>query len=260
MAQIGVGINEDVVLQKVELTEKEGKYSLDFSFGDGKDSTISDNPFDEVLDENGMVVVNSSSNNVKLWPIMAPKDEDMKGNVLSPQAKYDQVYKEINEQKNLMVQCALCFTTSDKLIKEVDGKKVSVIDPYRGLGLTRENMTTNLPHEETLQKVFKNMGEDFSALMKGILVEEATKDADKRVRLRVLLVRQSAAKHYATFRKRFIKEQPVFEIYIKGIPTKLKFSDYEIQKGLNDGTPIRQDAAADATPATDLNEANVFGG
>ena len=258
MSQISVGINEGVILQKVELTEKEGKYSMDFVFGDSGDTTISDNPFDEQLDENGMVVVNSSSNTIKLWPVMAPKDEDMKGNLLSPLAKYDQVYKEINEQKNLMLQCALCFTTSDKLVKEVEGKKVSVIDPYRGLGLNRENMTSMLPHEETLQKVFKNMGEDFEKLMTELLSAEQQKEADKRVKLRVLLVRQSVAKHYASFRRRFIREQPVFEIHIDGMPTKLKFSDYEIQKGLNDGTPLRQ-AAADNTPSVDLDESSVFG-
>lgn len=254
-----VGINEDVTLQKVELTEKDGKYSLDFNFGDGGDATISDNPFDEVLDENGMVVVNSSTNNVKLWPIK-PYENDVQGNPLSPKAKYDQVYKEINEQKNLMLQCASCFVTSDKLMKEVDGKRVSIIDPYRGLGLTRENMESMLPNEDILQRVFKNMGEDFQAFMNGVIAEEMTKPVDSRTKLRVLLIRQSAAKHYATFRKKFIREQPVFEnAAVPKASSKLKFADYEIQKGLNDGTPVRQEAA-DTTPATDLNEANVFGG
>jgi hypothetical protein len=254
-AMISVGINEGVILQKVELTEKEGKYSLDFSFGDGNDATVSDNPFDEELDENGMVVVNSSTNSIKLWPVMAPKDEDTKGNLLSPQQKYDIVFKEINEQKNLLIQCASCYVTSDKLVKEVEGKKVSIIDLYRGIAMTRENMHSMLPNNEILQRVFKNMAEDFVSFMSPILATEQTP-------LRVLLVRQSAAKHYASFRRRFIREQPVFEL--AAIPkeaSKLKFSDYEIQKGLNDGTPIQQ-AAADpaAAPAANLNEANVFGG
>jgi len=251
---ISVGINEGVILQKVELTEKDGKYSLDFNFGDGGDAPVSDNPFEEVLDENGMVVVNSSTNTIKLWPVMAPKDEDTKGNVLSPQQKYDIVFKEINEQKNLLIQCASCFVTSDKLLKEVDGKKVSFIDLYRGIAITRENMHSMLPNEEILQRVFKNMAEDFVNFMQPLL-------AGEQVPLRVLLVRQSAAKHYASFRRRFIREQPVFEC--AAIPkeaSKLKFSDYEIQKGLNDGTPIQQAAAADTTPAANLNEANVFGG
>ena len=252
---ISVGINEGVILQKVELTEKEGKYSLDFSFGDGNDATVSDNPFDEELDENGMVVVNSSTNSIKLWPVMAPKDEDLKGNRLSPQQKYDIVFKEINEQKNLLIQCASCYVTSDKLMKEVDGKKVSIIDLYRGIAMTRENMHSMLPNDEVLQRVFKNMSEDFVTFMTPVLAQGPTP-------LRVLLVRQSAAKHYASFRRRFIREQPVFEL--AAIPkeaSKLKFSDYEIQKGLNDGTPIQQaQADAPSAPAPNLNEANVFGG
>jgi hypothetical protein len=237
---INVGINEDVVLQKVELTEKEGKYSLDFSFGEG-DVTISDNPFEQELDDNGYVKTSAGNSTLKVFTPFAPKDTDFSNNPVSAKDKYASALKTVGELRNLLTQFALCYTTSDKF----------KFDPYLGSGLTQDNVQVMLPTQEVIDRIFVNISKQFIEVMTPLLTEEP-------VKLRLLLCRQSADKHFPTFRRNFIREQPVVELMaVPKESSKLKFSAYEIGKGLNDGTPKAQ-SEADST--AHLTEEQVFSG
>jgi hypothetical protein len=236
---IQIGINEDVVLQRVEFNEKTDKSnaSLSFVFEDGN-NVVSDNPFDEVVDEEtGMVITSASSNSVKLWcPRIWAETATKDMILLAEQAK--QVYNDLNECRNVMTQYALCYTTTDKF----------KLDPWTAAGLTRENYTQMFTTEASLLNVFRLMCQSF--------VQQITPLLSSDIKLRALFVSQ---KNFVAFRNKFVATSPVVELAIIPIEnSKLKFSDYEVKKGLN-VVQVTTRAEADSLPTTDLNEASVFG-
>ena len=247
MAHLRVGINENVVLKSVELVEKEGKYTLDFSFTDGsisEDATLTDSPFQEVLDEDGYVITSGSGvSKIRVWQLGAPNPVNFDGTQKTPTQILDEAKREIGEFQNLLRQFCLCYMTSDKI----------KFDPYKNTGLTVENMRVLLPTNEKMGLMFRNLSQEFINL----ITPEITNDVTK---LRLLLVRQSVTKHFASFRKKFIREQPIVEpMIIEREASKLKFSDYEISKGLNDGTPIKAEANPEDSNEPPLDETAVFG-
>jgi hypothetical protein len=240
-----VGINDNLTLSKVEIVEKEGKASIDFSFGDsasvGPDEL---NPFSVNVDANGMTPTGSSFNTIKWWA-PSPADAKKTDGSLRTQVEIAQdTMKTVLELKNLLQQFALCFTTSDK---------INLNDYIRGTACTKENWLSVFPTEQVLLQVTRNLIKDFNAA-----VGEYLGKKDPQYQLRVICVRQSTAKHYASFRKNFIADNPVVENAIVPITaTKLKFTAYELKNGLDKDTPVQ--AVPDNLPDSDLTPENVFG-
>ena len=97
---IGVGIHENIILKNVELVEKDGKYSVDFSLAPaGSSITIDDtDPFGEAVDENGMVITGGkNTTNIKVWPLQVPKETDKDGKTKSVKERVEEANKASQE-------------------------------------------------------------------------------------------------------------------------------------------------------------------
>lgn len=238
-----VGINDNLTLSKVEVTEKEGKLSVDFQFGSGGAAADALNPFSTAVDEHGFASTGSNANGIKVWPPSPADPKKFDGTARTKEEIAQDTMKSVLELKNLLQQFALCFTTSDK---------INLNDYKRGTPVTIENWMTTIPTEAVLNTITRNFVTDFNKAVGEFLGKN-----DPQFKLRVICCRQSAAKHYASFRKNFIAENPVVEnAQIPIASTKLKFTKYEIEKGLNKDGAV--EANPDSTPESDLTEASVF--
>ena len=238
-----VGINDNLVLSKVEAVEKEGKLSIDFHFGDSNTTKDELNPFSVAVDSSGYAQTGSTSNTIKVW---APSPADPKkfdGSMRSPVEIGTDTLRAVLELKNLLQQFALCY---------VNSTNVDLSNYMRDTPCTTENWYTTLPNEAVLNTITRNMVADFNTAVGELLGKN-----DPAYLLRVICVRQSTSRHYASFRKNFIAENPVVEnTMIPITSTKLHFTKYEIDKGLDTGEAVM--ATPDNLPGSDLTPENVF--
>lgn len=103
-------------------------------------------------------------------------------------------------------------------------------DLFAGTGIATKNDLSKVTNEVTLTKIYSNIADQFIAMMKPF----ASADGKK---MRMMFVRQSKAKHYPAFRKRFLESYPFIEPMEVPI-SKLRFSKYEIDNGLNSGDAV----------------------
>jgi hypothetical protein len=239
-----VGINDNLVLSKVEALEKEGKLSVDFHFGDSATTTKDElNPFSVTVDAQGFAQTGVNSNVIKVWP---PSPADAKKYDGSPRTQVEigtDTLKAVLELKNLLQQFALCYVSSDK---------VDLSAYMRDTPCDAANWYTTLPNEAVLNTITKNMVADFNKA-----VSEHLGKNEPQYLLRVICVRQSAAKHYAAFRKSFVADHPVVEnAQVPIAATKLHFTKFEMEKGLDKDTTIT--AVPDNLPDSGLTDTSVF--
>jgi hypothetical protein len=126
-------------------------------------------------------------------------------------------------------------------------------DPYAGTGITKENFDKELLDNDQLHKVYTNYCNDFFKAMAGYMNNDA-------LPVRVKLIRQSKDKHYATLPSRYLDTNPFIEpMEVPEKQSRLKFTKWEIENGMDNGTPVSQ-AAADPIPETTPEaSASVFG-
>lgn len=233
-----IGINEDLVLSSMTISEHNGKMAIDFSFGgDAK----SDDPFSQQLDADGYVIT-GNGHSIKVWAPTPANENDFNGNPLTAEERAKKTLNSVSELGNLLRQFALCYKTSDKL---------QFGDYLRGTGVTKENWITALPNEAVLQAITRNYVADFISS-----VSDCFGNSDYK--LRVICVRQSKDKAYPAFRKTFIKDNPVVEpMLIPLTATKLKFTKREKENGLDSDTPVEMtpDTPADNT----TTNGSIFG-
>lgn len=240
---IQVGINENVVLEKVEITDAE-KGTLAFTFrglGDPEKEKLS--AF-EALAADGYTDTGDDQMTIRLFSPNVPFDKKNDGTPISLADQQDAATDNIAAVKNILFQILTVYMTA------ADAK----LDLYKGTGLDAVNFPTRILQEATLQKIMVNMATDFVAKITPFL------DDDKYA-VRLLLVRQSKTKHFATFRSKFVKDNPFIEsMAIPKEASKLAFTKYESTNGLNDGSPVPQSAAdATAEKAEELRAESVFG-
>lgn len=240
---IGVGINENVILEKAEITEAtKGTLALTFKENTGGENKLS--AFEQ-LQQDGYAETSGNSMAIRVFAPLPPYAQKQDGTPVPQADQQKQAEDAIKEKKNLLYQILTTFMTSDKV----------KLDPYRNTGLTGENFPTRILQEETLNKIMGNMAEDFVRLITPYL--------DKpEYAVRLLLVRQSKTKHYASFRDRFVKDNPIIEsMKIPVAQTVLKFTKHEITNHLNDGTVVTMSEADTAAEAAETQTVeSVFGG
>ena len=123
---------------------------------------------------------------------------------------------------------------------------------FAGLNITAQN-TSVLLQEEVLISVSKNLANQFITMMKPHF-------NDANTRLRVLLIRQSAAKAFPAFRRKFLSSNPIVEnMVITKEASKLAFTSYEISKGLNSSAPSATAVDANKEPEAPKDAAALFG-
>jgi len=238
-----VGILEDLVFQKIAFNDK-GTLSLSFrpvKLAD-VETVMSDDDFDE---DGGAREEAAGSNNLLIFPPKVPTFKDKKtGENLSDEELLTWVQNDISVFRDQIFGFLGCYMP----IKDLKLK------PYEGTGVGKDNFKTELLDNDSIYKVYRNMGEKFITLMAPFL------DKDEYP-IRLKLVRQSAAKHYATLPTgKYLVENPFAEpMEVPKDRSRVKFSKYEKDKGLDNGDPVGQDAA-DEIPdtSTDASDA-VYG-
>lgn len=221
MALIQVSIAENISVESVNVNEQ-GSLEVTFvqSSGDNKMDL-----FEAMTSGASMASENKST--VKKFPVGHKR--------FGKEASAEELVKlTIVEEKALLEGMLEQFNPT----KKMDYSKM-----FEGTGITSAaDINTKLASEEVMKQVSTNLYKAFA---------EAMKDADKSIKVRFKFPRQSEAKHYITFPKAVGFKKGSFEAFktpfIESmvIPTeqsKLKFSDYEISKGLNHGNPVTSDA------------------
>jgi hypothetical protein len=236
---IQVGINENVILTSVALNDKN---TLSFTFEEKGTGDKPMNPFEALASDEVVDIDNGKS--INLFQPNVPDKADM-----TQEKKVDIVTSDINKTKGILIHFLKGWMTKE----EVKG----AINPFAGTAVDATNYATQLLNKEVLAAIHKNMSTTFIQLITPFL---AQRDA-----FRLLLVRQSADKHWPSFRGKYIEENPFWEsMQIPAEASKLKFTAYEISQKLNDGTPVSKDNAktADSKPAdtAPVTAQNVFGG
>lgn len=199
---IGVQINEPVVIHK---TVKNDQGTLIIGIQEYGEV----NPL-EALNQSGQTSFEKAEKDITIWPI---KKDSFNGTPLSAKELMDKVA----EVKNTLNHILSAYTPSSNI----------KWDLFKGTNVTTDNYETAVV--QNLDKMYNNLVDQFITQMKPFLGKNP---------VRILLIRQSAAKHYPTFRKRYLDSQPFIEpITVPKAASKVKFSKYEIEKGLNNGEP-----------------------
>ena len=237
---VKIGINEDVILSKVEIVDKEGKVSIDFTFG--AEAATDLDPLNEKYDENGMLITSDGSRTVKLWPINVPKEVDGAGVTKTIAQRIDEAYKSTQEYQNLFTQFARCFVTGDKI----------KFERFRGIeGFGKETMSMLLD-EKVLLTVTTNLAQQFVVICGEYF-------GNPEFALRILFKRQSATKAFPAFRDKFLQQNTFVEqASIPKTASAIKFLDYEIRNNLNSDKPAEGTTDPIAAPPPQ-DEASLFG-
>ena len=243
---LNVGINENVILSKAEVSTENDKVCLILGFKEKGKLTSTEADEFEQMKGSGTVQTGTGSGDfsIRMWPPLPPLPTD-KSNVTKTSIQLGKEGRDnLNEVKNTLHQILSCFMTSDTILFSM----------FKGMDdiITRDTIDSKIIEPAVIKQCFLNLAYQFT--------EQVVPFIDKEeCALRVLLVRQSKEKHYATFRSKYVNENPIVEPAIIPLSaSKLKFTAYEIKNGLNDGTPTAQ-AAGDAQAAeAPVEVANLF--
>ena len=235
-----VGINEPLYLVDVKITDKNW-LELTWKQADAVEMDAFD-----ALESEGYAETGDGTSKITIFPPLPPLEKDRQGNLKTEAKMAEEAQNVLKELKNQLNHILLAYMTQDKI----------KFNPYEGLGFTRENLTSLIHKKESIEAVAGNFFRGFVALVSPFV---GINNDDTRVRL--LCVRTSKAKHFPTLRRTYIADNPFLEL--ASIPkeaTKLKFTNYEIKEGLDNGDPVSAtpDAQAHAEAVAAVDAASVF--
>lgn len=241
---LGVGIHEDVYLASASLDDKN---TIHITFkevakaGKEKKSMFAMAASDQVEE-----VDNGTS--VMLFPPLPPKE----GHTKTEEKVVEMLVGDINRVKGQCLHILKGYYTATDL----QGK----MEPFAGLNMTEASFNKDIQKKEILEAVQRNIGRVFIQLITPHLNKPELK-------FRLLLIRQSTDKHFATLRGRYLDDQPFWEsMDIPKEASKVKFTDWEKANKFDDGTPAPKaakpsaDGGAAATSAAPTSASNIFGG
>lgn len=244
---IGIGINQNVYIKSVEL-DKEGVLSISFAENTPEAKmTI----FDAL--QSGEVVHSGSTREVKMFSPLVPFEKDSKGNMLTEDKRLQSVQRDLNKTQAILIHILKAYTTKDSYLR-------IGAESFSGIDIDKENYGAQLVKKEILQAIHRNRCRVFMEELQPFV-------GDETLLFRLLLLRQSKDKHFATFRGAYIEENPFYEpMEIPEKDSKVKFTPGEIKEGLNDPTPSSRADAADKKDndnkgggGTTVSAANIFG-
>jgi hypothetical protein len=236
-----VGIQENLVFEKAAINEK-GTLGIVFRPAKLSDSNVVYDEFSE--DGVPMEVTNESGNSPLL--MFCPKKPGFKnkdGSDLSDDDVADFLKRDFETLSNQLTLIVGAYRST----KDLKWK------PYIGTGLDKSNWKTEILAEDIQQKIYNNYVTQFIEVMAPFMDKDEFK-------IRLKLIRQSKDKHYATLPSKFISDNPFIEpMEVPAEASKVKFSKWEKDKGLDSGEPVNR-AEADPIPET-TEEAtdDVFG-
>lgn len=240
---IRVGIHEDLVLSKAQRNDK-GTLGLAFR-PKSLDGPKKKKSFFEA--SKGLEAqADESDSMLLLFPFKVPTFKGKDGNDLTDDEKVEIITREIGTFQAQLSQILGAYRS----VKDVD------LDPWVGTGVTEENFEKEILDNDTLKKAYDNYVDGFIEYVTPFL------DDDSRP-VRLKLVRQSKAKHYATIPSRYIQDNPFIEpMEVPKASSKLAYTKYEKENGFDSGDPVSQEAAdpvPDSPAPTSSGTGSVFG-
>lgn len=133
---------------------------------------------------------------------------------------YANVMKKIAEVKDPLDHILRQYTTNSNIKWDV----------FKNTGITKENIATEITNQETLDKIYANIVDQFIKMMTPFA-------GDTGKKLRWIFIRQSKAKHFPALRKRFLETYPFVEPMDVPV-SKLKYSAFEVTNGLATGEAV----------------------
>lgn len=150
---------------------------------------------------------------------------------------HDNNMNKVKELKDTLTHILLRFMTADKI----------VWDTTKNTGITPENINNKLTQQPVLDVMYKNIADQFIAMISPFL-------NNTEYLSRILLTRQSKAKHFPTLRKRYLKNQPFLEpMSIPKEASALKFTKWELDNGMDNPEKV-EDTPANATTAAEVDQ------
>jgi len=225
-----VGINSNVLLTGATINDKG---SLVVSFKD-KSVQAPISAEDDLLNSTAGVKASSGETNIIIWPVQVESNGQ-------PREAKD-IANDLRAVRDQLEHLLLGYVTSDR----------AALKPYEGLDTTNgADFAASLSKQPVIDKIYKNLTTQFIAKIAEI------KDLREVQTFRLLLLRRSVANHYGAFRKNFITDNPFWESeQIPAEASKVKFTTWELNKKLNDGTPVAKATVADALPTGAVSAAN----
>ena len=204
---IQIGVNEDIVVSSVS---KNDRGSLVIKLKEGGEV----DPF-QMFNNAGNTRLKADEKDMIIYP---PSVTNFSGETDS----YENIMKKIAEIIDPLAHILHAYTP----------KSAVKFDVFANLGLTKENIMEKVRTQAVVDKMYANIVDQF--------IKQITPfTGDNGKKQRVLLIRQSKAKHYPAFRKRFLESQPFFEpMDVPKEASKLAFSKFEIENGLNSGEAV----------------------
>jgi len=203
---ITVGINQNLVIQEAK---KNDKGSLQITFKEA----LEIDPLD-ALNSAGSTQLDGAKQDIVIFPI---NPNDMEGNTDT----YENIVKKIADIKDPL----------DHILQQYTTKSNIKWDIFKGTDISAENIKTEVRKETVQLQIYNNIVDQFIKMLSPYL--------DESKKMRVLFVRQSAAKHYPRLRTRYIDRNPFMEpMSVPAEQSKLVFSKYEKDKGLDKGEPV----------------------
>lgn len=218
---IKVGINDNLVLSTVKKNEKG---TLVVTLKEGSDI----NPLD-ALNASGSTQFEKAEKDFMVYSPSVTTFQD------EPDT-FENIMKKIAEVKDPLDHILRQYTTGNNI----------KWDLFKNTGITRENLNTEVLKQSTVDKIYSNIVDQFITM-----ATPFTGDNGKK--LRWLFIRQSKAKHYPSFRRRFLDTYPFVEPM--DVPaSKLKFSNFEVTNGLASGDAVTGAQTVTEEEKTAVNE------
>lgn len=221
---IGVGINQNVVINKATVNDKK-TLSLELiekeKLGGQKKSV-----FDSLLAA-GIQDEGSGAFTLYLFSPKVPNKENQ-----TTEDKIQLITGDLTKLRNQLTQILEQYMTADKI--DLNSMEVQFASTGITDGVTYE---ARILDQDVLTRIYDNMVGRFIQLITPFV-------GNPTYALRFKLIRQSKDKHYATIPSKFIKDNPFVDLMeVPEDQTKVKFSKWELDNGLNDGTPVARDTA-----------------
>jgi hypothetical protein len=235
---IKVGINDDVFIKAVSFDDKN---AIHITFSEANKKELND--FERLQADD--VIETEPDMEIRIFGTKVSEKAEH-----TAEKKQELVVSDLNKTKG-----QLQHIMTQYMVKE---QAVIGTHFYDGTGITADNYQTKLLEQGVVDQINKNMANFFISAMRPYT-------NNKSLKFRLLLVRQSKDKHFATLRGRYLEANPFLEsMDVPAAQTKVAFTKYELDNKLDDGTPVDRStadgkAAPNTTPATQADVDAAFG-
>lgn len=146
----------------------------------------------------------------------------------------------LKEIKDMLTHILLGYMTADK----ITGWNI-----LHNTGVTPENLADKLTQQGTVDLIYANIVNQFIAMASPVTGPSSPL-------FRCLFIRTSKLKHFPTFRRKYLADNPFWEpMTVPAGQSKLKYTKWEMDNGYNNGNRVEQstaDTTSDITTTEDV--------